>query len=510
MRLAYLRYISPTTPIKLARSTTNPYLNASGLTDNDKWPEIDQLPPSPTLNHVFAEPSSSKSSDLTKFDEAPTRGSSLKYTQTIVGPGRSLALSMRTSARLATDLNHKRRGSKALNVPTNYLDPEKSDSSNHNSGNDPKAFHVQTNVDEEVDETDIDQIPTIQSEEDDDDDYLQLERNASPSSASYNASSQVNIQDHIENSNLLSSTDNIPSHSSNTHKNNNVLNTRPRGASTSTADADDEDEFRQQQTNRIQKHTGREINSPPQSIAAKPNNPLALAVQNNTSRFLDSKRPLTMTRGNSLSAVEEINPLAQVQLQSQLSNENTQLNRFRSASASASTNEIEDPKNDQSITKTLQKLNNDKEKEKEVYKANLLKKQPIEVRNRPQSSNLTKLIQAKTETQRTVKDPQQYKHNPFRKYYAALVAENGSSSVNLSLYFPNSSQPKEPIRVQMRKDSTCEEVIGYGLYSFVQQREKDCKEMFGTSNDNVRWTAEGWNLRIVEEDGEVDEDFPGM
>ena len=105
------------------------------------------------------------------------------------------------------------------------------------------------------------------------------------------------------------------------------------------------------------------------------------------------------------------------------------------------------------------------------------------MRNRPQSSNLTKLIQAKTETQRTVKDPQQYKHNPFRKYYAALVAENGSSSVNLSLYFPNSSQPKEPIRVQMRKDSTCEEVIGYGLYSFVQQREKDCKEMFGTSND---------------------------
>ena len=132
------------------------------------------------------------------------------------------------------------------------------------------------------------------------------------------------------------------------------------------------------------------------------------------------------------------------------------------------------------------------------------------MRNRPQSSNLTKLIQAKTETQRTVKDPQQYKHNPFRKYYAALVAENGSSSVNLSLYFPNSSQPKEPIRVQMRKDSTCEEVIGYGLYSFVQQREKDCKEMFGASNDNVRWTAEGWNLRIVEEDGEVDEDFPGM
>lgn len=518
LRLSFLRNVSSSTPLKLAKSSTNPYLNAAGLTDIERWPEIDHTPRSPTFNYTSTPAQSSKSSGLLKAEDAPpTRGSSLQYTQTIVGPGRSLALSMRTNARLSQDVNRRRR-LPAADQRQQYLKTEKSDVDS--SHDEPPSVVVQ---EEDNEESDTDNMHTLQSDEDDDDyvvDYdSQLARNGtSPSSASFIVNSQANSQVPNtstvlnDNNQTLSSTDNIPPlQVRNTHS---ALETRPRGASTSTADADDEDDFRQQQmpriTPKIPDEQGGKVgaSSPPVSVAPPPHSPLALAVHNNTARLLDSKRPMTMTRGNSLSAVEELNQETQhtpaVANDTQQSSQSAVVNRFRSASVSTSAaRDIDDRKVDPRI---VQKV--DKEKEKELNRVNLLKKRPLQA---PQqgTSALSKLIQTKSEAQKASKNGKSTSQNPFRRLYAAMDASEIGSSVNLSLYFPHSSRPKEPIRVQIRKDSTCEEVIGFGLYLFVEQREKDIKDMLGSSNDNVKWTPEGWNLRIVEEDGEVDEDFPG-
>ncbi|TIA71284.1 hypothetical protein E3P92_03021 [Wallemia ichthyophaga] len=518
LRLSFLRHVS-STPLKLAKSTRNPYVNAAGLTDIEKWPEIENTPNSPTFNYSSTPNQSSKSSaDLLKADDLPqTRGSSLKYTQTIVGPGRSLALSMRTNARKSQDVNNVNRRRR---IPVNdqrdqlqqTLNPQKSDVDS--SHDEPPSVVVHR----EENDSDTDNIHTIQSDEDDDDyvvDYdSQLMRNAtSPSSASFQVNSQINSQLPNSINQTLSINDNIPPvNVRNTHS---ALETRPRGASTSTADADDEDDFRQQQMPRItpkipDEHTGKVYTtSPPLPVAAPPHSPLALAVYNNTTRLLDSKRPITMTRGNSLSAVEEINQ--ETQLAPAATNDPSQspqsavVNRFRSASVSTSAaRDIDDRKVDPKI---VQKM--DKEKEKDLNKNNLLKKRP-HLPPQQGTSALTKLIQTKSEAQKASQIGKSTSENPFRRLYAAMDASEIGSSVNLSLYFPHSSRPKEPLRMQIRKDATCEEVIGFGLYLFVEQREKDIKGMLGSSTDNVRWSPEGWNLRIVEEDGEVDEDFPAL
>ncbi|TIB69294.1 hypothetical protein E3Q24_03396 [Wallemia mellicola] len=519
--LAFIRHVSPSTPLKLAKSSTNPYLNVAGLTDVERWPEMEHIPASPTLNNAYTLTQASKSSDLIKPDDVPaTRGSSLQYTQTIVGPGRSLALSMRTNARLSQDVAGRRRA--PLEQRQRYLKPGKSDVDSSHDEPPPVIVHGEDN-----EESDTDNIQTIQSDEDEDDyvvDYdSQLVRNGtSPSSASYNVTSQVPNNNSLltnVNSQTLSSAD-IPLQTRNTHT---YLETRPRGTSTSTADADDEDDFRQQQIPRIAskipdeqtsigKFSKTTTNSPPISVAQPPHSPLALAVHNNTSRLLDSKRPLTMTRGNSLSAVEELNQeTQQPQVQSNDSRQSPQsavANRFRSASVSTTTttaHAIDDRKVDPRI---LQKIN--KEKDKDNAKADLLKKRPLQPPQQSTVSALSKLIQTKTEAQKASQNGREVSYNPFRRLYAAMDASEIGSSVKLSLYFPHSTKPKEPIRVQIRKDATCEEVIGFGLYLFVEQREKDSKEMLGNNTDDIKWTPEGWNLRIVEEDGEVDEDFPAL
>lgn len=56
------------------------------------------------------------------------------------------------------------------------------------------------------------------------------------------------------------------------------------------------------------------------------------------------------------------------------------------------------------------------------------------------------------------------------------------------------------------KDSTVEEVIGVGLWAYYDQGREPVMER--DEGEGERETTK-WNLRIVEDDGEVDEDFPG-
>jgi hypothetical protein len=109
---------------------------------------------------------------------------------------------------------------------------------------------------------------------------------------------------------------------------------------------------------------------------------------------------------------------------------------------------------------------------------------------------------------------------PFAAYARVLpppVGPGGTSTpvptLALSLYFPHSDQPSKPLRTLVRKVSTVEEVVGLGLFLFGKEGRKpaleDGLDEEGSREWEIKLSTRGWGLRIVEDDGEVDEDFPG-
>jgi len=103
--------------------------------------------------------------------------------------------------------------------------------------------------------------------------------------------------------------------------------------------------------------------------------------------------------------------------------------------------------------------------------------------------------------------------NPFTELYGAIAGRGDAPSLTLNIFFPESKKPFSPVKVTVRKDATVEEVIGFGLWTYCEQKldpplDAGLKE--GDPQLDVILSAAGWILRIAEEDGEVDEDFPGV
>lgn len=95
--------------------------------------------------------------------------------------------------------------------------------------------------------------------------------------------------------------------------------------------------------------------------------------------------------------------------------------------------------------------------------------------------------------------------NPFARLYGALSTK-ANDGLGLSVYFPHSDEPGRAIKVRVKKDLTCEEVIGVGLGAYFEEgREPKIEVGEDEEGETVKW-----NLRIVEDDGEVDEDFPAL
>ncbi|WVQ69357.1 uncharacterized protein L199_007574 [Kwoniella botswanensis] len=97
--------------------------------------------------------------------------------------------------------------------------------------------------------------------------------------------------------------------------------------------------------------------------------------------------------------------------------------------------------------------------------------------------------------------------NPFTSLYATVAAPPGAPSLSLEMYFPHSKKPTDPIIAKVRKDATVEEVTGFGLYKYWEDGRLP---LLSEEENEVKWSAVGWGLRIVEDDGEVDEDFPPL
>jgi hypothetical protein len=94
-------------------------------------------------------------------------------------------------------------------------------------------------------------------------------------------------------------------------------------------------------------------------------------------------------------------------------------------------------------------------------------------------------------------------NNPFAKDFSFVSGKGEATPIQLKVYFPNSQKPKQPLNLVVKRDATVEEVIGFALFSYVEEKRLPAM-------DDKNSFVIAWNLRIVEDDGLIDEDFPGI
>jgi target of rapamycin complex 2 subunit MAPKAP1 len=128
----------------------------------------------------------------------------------------------------------------------------------------------------------------------------------------------------------------------------------------------------------------------------------------------------------------------------------------------------------------------------------LFARQKVVVPIRPSRSALSSMIAASNTT------------NPFSDLYSAIAGRGVSPalSMTITVFFPFAREPAgKPMKLNVRKDATVEEVIGFALWSYWEEGwlprlDED------PNTPEEKLCAVGWVMKIAEEDGEVDEDFP--
>ena len=100
--------------------------------------------------------------------------------------------------------------------------------------------------------------------------------------------------------------------------------------------------------------------------------------------------------------------------------------------------------------------------------------------------------------------------NPFSDLYSAISGRGVSpaASMTATVFFPFAREDAgKPMALSVRRDATVEEVLGFALWSYweagwLPRLDED------PNAPEERLTAVGWVMKIAEDDGEVDEDFP--
>lgn len=105
--------------------------------------------------------------------------------------------------------------------------------------------------------------------------------------------------------------------------------------------------------------------------------------------------------------------------------------------------------------------------------------------------------------------------NPFTEFYSAISGRSESESASVCVYFPHARKPSgQMMELNVRKDATVEEVLGFALWTYWEEGWLPKLDEGLEGEDDPKWavkcSAVGWILRIAEEDGEVDEDFPRL
>lgn len=101
-----------------------------------------------------------------------------------------------------------------------------------------------------------------------------------------------------------------------------------------------------------------------------------------------------------------------------------------------------------------------------------------------------------------IKDKQSGFDNPLEEYVGAS-GKAEAKPLRLKMYMPSCSEPRKPWEVIVRTDANVSNAIGFALYCYMEEKRKpELPEDMQNANK--------WTLRIVEEDGEPDEDFPAL
>lgn len=103
--------------------------------------------------------------------------------------------------------------------------------------------------------------------------------------------------------------------------------------------------------------------------------------------------------------------------------------------------------------------------------------------------------------------------NPFAELYSAISGRSEGDNMTVTVFFPNAREPNNrPMELNVRKDATVEEVLGFALWTYWEEGWLPKIDEGLEGEEDPKWatkcSAVGWILRIAEEDGEVDEDFP--
>lgn len=103
--------------------------------------------------------------------------------------------------------------------------------------------------------------------------------------------------------------------------------------------------------------------------------------------------------------------------------------------------------------------------------------------------------------------------NPFAELYAAVSGRGEMAATHVTVYFPHATEPAgAPMTLNVKKDATVEEIIGFALWTYWEEKWVPKLHEGLSGEDDQRWeetlSTVRWVLRIAEIDGEVDDDFP--
>lgn len=93
--------------------------------------------------------------------------------------------------------------------------------------------------------------------------------------------------------------------------------------------------------------------------------------------------------------------------------------------------------------------------------------------------------------------------NPLEKRFGTLSGKGDLKPLKLKIYRPTSSQPSKSFEVVIKTTATVLDAIGYALLRYMEEQREP-----RLSDDQM--DPNYWTLRIVEDDGELDEDFPAL
>lgn len=113
----------------------------------------------------------------------------------------------------------------------------------------------------------------------------------------------------------------------------------------------------------------------------------------------------------------------------------------------------------------------------------------------PPVSALTALIKAKEQNSK--------EENHLAELYASFSGKGDLKPLHLKIFRPTSEEPMRPVDVIVRQDATVAEAIGFSLYRYWEEGRKPPLK-------KEECDANVWTLRIMEEVGMVDDDFPAL